>query len=540
MRVRMTIPADQIRTDSDRQAIEDGCYWDEAAGLRVIRFVEKYVRPRGGRLAKGKRFNLFSWQRAVLMTLFSWKRKSDGTRRFRTGYISLARQNGKSFLMAAIALYMLLADDEIAPAVCCAATKQSQSALIYNYLKFSIDQNEELKECTHPLHSSQRIEVPATSGTFDSLSCDVEGALGSSYSCIIFDELAFHPTDRLVAYLEPCTTTRLQPLTLAITTAGTNFNGIGYSQYDYACKVRDSKVIDTSFFSAIFEADEAASLTDPVQLKKANPSLDEGLIDLDELKQAASQAKHSKAKELHFRYFRHNRWQAGIDTYFDLGRWDECKGEYPQFPKGTPIYCALDGSKGKDLNACTALVPWEDKFYVFYHAWLPQAAYNFNELNGTKSYKTFIDEGTLTVTPGEASDRTQMRKWIYGLSPRFKVQSVFYDPNYLTDTIEDLKKNRYNLVRFAQTPANYTDPVKTLESWILTQKIVHDGTELLRWQIGNTAVDTKTDDKLMPMKGKSSGKIDNVVCLLMTVAAANPHEAKKKESPYKTRGIVWV
>lgn len=86
----MKIPPDQMRTKADDKAVKEGCWFDEEAADRAVRFIETYCLPKDGRLA-GKAFSLFDWQKDVVRRLFGWMRE-DGTRRFRTGYISVARQ----------------------------------------------------------------------------------------------------------------------------------------------------------------------------------------------------------------------------------------------------------------------------------------------------------------------------------------------------------------------------------------------------------------------------------------------------------------
>ena len=54
----------------------------------------------------GQPFDLQPWQQFVVGSVFGWKR-SDGLRRFRTAYVEVARKNGKSALLAGIALIAL-------------------------------------------------------------------------------------------------------------------------------------------------------------------------------------------------------------------------------------------------------------------------------------------------------------------------------------------------------------------------------------------------------------------------------------------------
>ena len=65
-----------IRNPSDDLAIAQGCYFDEAAGLFAVRFIETFCRQSKGRW-KGEPLELLDWQKDFIMRLFGWKR-ADG------------------------------------------------------------------------------------------------------------------------------------------------------------------------------------------------------------------------------------------------------------------------------------------------------------------------------------------------------------------------------------------------------------------------------------------------------------------------------
>src|ERR1700738_1768655 len=105
-----TVPMIWIRNPCDRLAIEQGCYFDAAAGEYVIEFLETFCRLKEGRW-QGELLEVFPWQRDFLMRLYGWKRK-DGYRRFRTAFLQVSKKNGKSPLIAGLSLYHTGFDDE--------------------------------------------------------------------------------------------------------------------------------------------------------------------------------------------------------------------------------------------------------------------------------------------------------------------------------------------------------------------------------------------------------------------------------------------
>ena len=70
-------------------------------GSWVCEFIERHCRITKGSSA-GQLVRLLPWQRDLIGDLFALER---GRRRYRRAYIQMPRKNGKTFLMACVALY---------------------------------------------------------------------------------------------------------------------------------------------------------------------------------------------------------------------------------------------------------------------------------------------------------------------------------------------------------------------------------------------------------------------------------------------------
>src|SRR5688572_6514468 len=125
------VPKNLIKIKADQRAVDEGCYFDQAAADRVIQFFERYLYHVQGEWA-GKPFILLPWQRDDVITpLYGWKR-ADGSRRFRYAYISVAKSNGKSPLLAGLILYSLTADGEYAAKIISAGVDRDQARIVYD------------------------------------------------------------------------------------------------------------------------------------------------------------------------------------------------------------------------------------------------------------------------------------------------------------------------------------------------------------------------------------------------------------------------
>ncbi len=82
---------------------------EEKAG-KAIRFIRN-LRHTKGRWA-GVPFNLLPWQENDVIRPLFGTLKPDGRRQYQTVYIEVPKKNGKTELGSALALYLLVADNE--------------------------------------------------------------------------------------------------------------------------------------------------------------------------------------------------------------------------------------------------------------------------------------------------------------------------------------------------------------------------------------------------------------------------------------------
>lgn len=101
-------------------------HYDKKAD-RAVTFIENLCHTKGK--WAGKRFWLLPWQERLIRDIFGIV-KPDGNRQFRTAFVEICKKVGKSELAAAIALYLLYADNEPSAEVY-GATADRQTAGIH-------------------------------------------------------------------------------------------------------------------------------------------------------------------------------------------------------------------------------------------------------------------------------------------------------------------------------------------------------------------------------------------------------------------------
>lgn len=77
--------------------VKSAYYFDEKEASLVCRFIELLPHTKG-QLA-GQKIRLEPWQVWILTTIFGWRRRADGGRRFRRVYIEVPRGNGKALAL---------------------------------------------------------------------------------------------------------------------------------------------------------------------------------------------------------------------------------------------------------------------------------------------------------------------------------------------------------------------------------------------------------------------------------------------------------
>ena len=163
----------------------DEYYYDEQAAERVIAFIQRHVKHIKGEKG-GKPFLLEPFQKKIIQDLFGWKHKATGLRRFRTAYICLPRKNGKSTLVSAIALYMLIADGEKSAECIIAAGDRQQAGIIFDVASDMCRIDAKLAEHTKVYKSSIMHEKSLSS--LKAISSEASTKFGYNCSFIAVDE----------------------------------------------------------------------------------------------------------------------------------------------------------------------------------------------------------------------------------------------------------------------------------------------------------------------------------------------------------------
>jgi phage terminase large subunit-like protein len=492
----------------------------------------------------GKRFALRPWQESIVRRLFGTMREDDPTRRaYRTCYIEVPRKNGKSEIAAAFALYGLIGEKLAGAEVYSAAADRDQAALVFNVAAQMVRNEPALSARLKIIDSQKRIVDHKTGSFYRAISAEAYSKHGFNASMVIYDELHAAPNRELWDVLTTSQGARHEPLTIAITTAGYDRHSICYEQHDYARKLLDGVVTDSTFLPVIYSAADDADWTDEAVWRQANPALAD-FRDIEEMRSLAHKAKEIPALQNTFRRLYLNQWTEQSERWIDMAAWDDCAGPETwralrERMRGKPCFGGLDLSSRTDLTALVLVFEDDDKVVLVPHFWVPEDGIERRSTTDRVPYDQWAREGLITATPGNVVDQGFIREDINRLCAGYTIRELAFDPWNATKLCLELQGDGLMVVETRQGFRSLSEPTKHLGALVTGRTLVHGGHPLLRWMAANMVVRQDPNGNLAPDKDpkKSKGRIDGIVAAIMGIGRLIVDQADGP-SVYTERGAL--
>jgi len=533
-----------------------GIWLDAEEGRFAIDFIE-CLRHSKGEWA-GEPLLLQPWQAFIVWNLFSWKREDHqgrgkragpGVRRFNTGFIKVARKNGKSTIGAAIGHKLFVADNEAGAEVYTLATKLKQAKIVHDEAKRMVKRSPSLNSLVEVLRDN--LSIDATNSKYEPLAADSDTLDGLNTSGAILDEVHAHPDRGLWDVIETSTAARRQPLMVAITTAGLTVNpeSIYYELREYSIKVLDGLVTDDTWFAMLYELDEGTydgegqvisagdDWTHEENWPKANPNLGVS-VKLDDLRRKAKKAQETPAAAQNFRVKHLDEEVEGANAWLPVGLWDANAGEHQENwygpeglrPeqierwRGRAAWAGADLSSVSDLTALVLAIPDDEGFVdLLAFCWCPRDNAIGRQRDRRVPYLTWAEHGLLELTEGDSVDYDRIRAVLrmvrddWGLD----VREVAADPHNARYVLTKLaEEDGFEVVEHRQGFLSMNSPIKTTEKLLLDKRIRHGGHRALAWCVSNVVVVTDAAGNKKFAKDKAREKIDLAVAAVMAVGRA--------------------
>lgn len=509
------VKAVYARLAANTNSIRDGYVFDEARANRPIEFIERFCKHSKGEWAgQGIRLELF--QKAFIQALLGFVDAETGLRQYRESFFLVGRKNGKSTLLAGLALYMLTSDGEGGAEVYSTATKYAQARLLFdeahNMIKQSPDLSKHFKKRKTDLYYSPTMSkfqpLARNSDTLDGLNC----------SFCVMDELHGVRDRNLYEVMRQSQAARRQPLLVMITTAGTVRECIFDDMYSHAAQVADGVIQDPRFLPILYELDDRAEWTDPKAWVKANPALC-SIKKLDDLTAKVERAKQNRnelsgvlCKEFNVRETVKTAWLS----------FDDINNE-ETFPledfRGAYCIGGVDLSITTDLTCASLLFMkrGDDTKYITQMYFLPADRLQERVQQDKIPYDKWFERGLLRLCAGNSINYSDVTEWFtetvkeYELFPAW----VYYDSYSARYFVEEMALQGFNMVRCIQGAKTLSLPMQMLGADLQAQRVIYNNNPILKWCLTNTGIQTDRNGNIVPIKNQSPRqRIDGAAALL--------------------------
>jgi len=532
------LACERHRRDLDNGS-ERGLWFDAKAAQVVIAFFSLLKHSKGE--WAGRPVTLEPWQQFVLASIFGWKR-ADGTRRFRTAILEVARKNGKTTMAAGVGLYLLVADGEPGAEVYSAATKRDQARLSHGEATRMVKASPQLRREVRIFKDN--IHIVDTASKFEPLGADADTMDGLNVHGAIIDEIHAHKSRDTWDLLETATGARRQPLMFGISTSGFDRQSLFFSQHEYTEKVLQGVVEDDSWFGIAYTIDEGDDWQDEKNWEKANPNL--GVAKKwDDMRRKAARAREMPSAQNAFMRLELDIWTHSETKWVNLEHWRACgKAVDEHGLRGRTCYGGLDLSSNTDTSALVLVFPpqtEDDDYVVLCRFWIPEESMHERVRRDRVPYDVWVRQGFVTATPGNVIDYDWILDQIYEDASTFDVKELAFDRWGATKIQTELMElfGEEFLVGFGQGFLGMSAPMKELEKLILGHQMAHGNNPVLTWMADNLVAREDPAGNIKPDKEKSTEKIDGMVALIMALDRATRHEGPRR-SVYEDRGLETV
>lgn len=504
------------RFQSDlEKAEENGFYFDESKVNNVINFIAE-LRHFTGKHA-GKPFILQPWQVFIISNLYGFYNK-DGTRRFQTAYLEMARKQGKTALVAALTLYHLIADGEEGGEILLTANSLDQANICFRMVSgyaFSWDPDKKVIK-----HRYKDLHYPENNSFIRVLASDSNKLDGYNCSFGVVDEYHSAPTAQTRDVLRSSMGMRENPMLVTITTAGFDKSLPCYDLRTIATEISAGVKQDNSFFAVVYSLDDKDDWKDESNWVKSNPNLDV-TVTTTFLQKQVQQAINNPLDEVGVKTKNLNMWCDSSQIWIP----DEYvvqatkKIEFDEF-SGEDCFIGVDLASNVDLTAVTYLVVKDNKYYFKSDYYIPADTLKVRNLHADKDlYTNWVRTGYLKVTAGNVTDYNYITEDILKVANICDVKDIYYDKYNATEWAIKCTEEGLNMTPFSQTIGNFNNCTRSFERLMLGGQVYIDDNPITRYCLRNVELRRDLNGNVKPSRLSESKKIDGVISALQALAA---------------------
>lgn len=484
--------------------------------------------------------------------IFGWVRQNqygEWVRVIRNAYIEMPRKGAKTTLSSALGMYLAFGDGEAGAEVIFGAGSRDQAGQAFKPLA-SLVKSSPLLQRAGIKATKKDIFQDITSSVISCASSRGDLAHGANVHGGVVDELHVHKDDSVLEAIESGTGARSQPLIIIITTADDGQTTSVYAQRRRMIEQVSQQVLEApSTYGVIFALEELEDEDDisyyftEEAWKKANP-LYPVTPSPEFMEQAAEKAKANPVALASYLRLHLGIRAKQASRFFDLGRWDACSDGPINEEElvGEVAYGGLDLANVSDVTALSWLFPERKPdgtlaYRVVWRLWVPEAAMQPLDAATNRNASAWVRAGWLTVTPGDVTDYSYIKKKILEDADKFNVQTIGYDRWNSSQVVIDLLEEGLPMEKVSQGIMTMNAPLKEMDRQVKLGTFDHGGNPVLRWMADNLRVYADAQNNIKPDKAKSMDKIDGISAACNGLFLCMSEEQDNYVSAYEEAGV---
>jgi phage terminase large subunit-like protein len=462
-----------------------------------------------------EKFKLHDWQLYAVSNMICWKLTEDKRKRYKLNLLQVARGNGKTTLMAGLALYDLI--NGAGKRVNVIANNQDQAEILIDTCKTMVSRLPAGHDMTVHYGSIDRPDADCSMNALPALERSLDGLNPSMW---VADEAAEYK-GRFLTKLLTTGAKRKESTGVIITTPGSNPENIYYEIVKQAESILSGQIQDDTVFALLYGLDLSDSIEDETTWIKGNPGLTHKQPDLISLRRSWNTMKQSPMGRSEFSRYHCSRMDENTGGWLDMSWWDEMTAAKDfdwDSLKGKPAWAGLDLSKSGDMTALVIIIPLEDgKVAIKGRYWFPKDGLHQRELDYRMPVRTWAKEGKLELSAGREIDYEQIRVALNEAKRDYDLRIVAYDAwgsKYLAETLladgVPLQTYRMSIGTFGPGCALYSN------MW-LGKKFVFGDDPIMRRACAEAHAKQDINGNIRPVKSREHCIIDPLVASIMGV-----------------------
>lgn len=515
-------------------------YTGEERAARMIEFIETLRVPEG--MHQGRPLILRDWQRPIITGVYGPVDR-DGRRIVRKAIYSVAKKNGKTPIIAGIALGHLVGPEaKQNEQIYSAAFERDQAALTFRYMCQMIEMDEELSDLTIIRSTKKEIESRPNGSVYRALSSEARSKHGLSPAVLIFDELAqFGASREFYDTLIQGRGAHEEPLLWIISTQAADDLAVLSQEIDYALQHGDVDPTVRLFFFHTPEDDPEKpgtelDLLDPRTWNPSNPALGDFLSEAD-MSEAARTAVNMPSAEPGFRNLRLNQRVSVVARFMSKAVWDRnAAAPDPDSLSRGRITAGLDLSGKNDLSSLVLDVVDGRIHALFAYFWKPTDNIFEQVKKDRVPYDLWIKQGFIEGRPGKTIDYEYIAQKVAEIHWMYVIDELRFDrwriedfqralnktgcDNHISGKDEPANDESLCLVPHGQGFKDMDPAIEAVEDIFTDGRARHGGNPVLTMCVANTVVAQDPAGNRKFEKHKSTGRIDGTVAMAMAMSGA--------------------